>query len=298
MLPWASKQVRSIFIFIIFITATAAVGESLRVSTFNIRWYGLDNLSDASNGRAWRDKWLRQTMDKELMRSDVIVFEEIVDVGRFKRNLIRGKMDCLTYYHDNAKHQHVVICHQKKYRFDKADGDNNYTMESVTWGTNKGRPALYGILRRKQGRAVAYIVGVHLKAFPDETAKRLKQTHAIARRLRQLQYDIPIIITGDFNTHYSDKTQWYKHDYKLIDDIFRQYRLSLYEVYNPSNTYVSLRGQNKFDRFWVSNSVQVESRVAVSRLCVSPKNLSENQITWYNENVSDHCLVTVNLELD
>ncbi|MCB9254245.1 MAG: endonuclease/exonuclease/phosphatase family protein [Bdellovibrionaceae bacterium] len=298
MLTWAKGQVYSVVIVVLVTTGLSALGQNLRISTFNIKWYGLKSSTDTVSDYQ-RDKQLRETLRDELYDSDVIVFEEIVDVPRLERYIIQGKMQCLTYYNSAANHQHVVLCHKSKYRFEKANGDKNFIIEEVTEGTKKGRPALYGLLRDSySGEAVAYVVGVHLKAFPEETALRLKQTEAIAKRLRQLTPNIPVIITGDFNTYNRDKTSYNKDDNYLIGDVLDKYRLNMYEVrnYNPY-TFLSSSGQNKFDRFFVSDGVGVEEQVSVSDLCAEPGSLSTSDIKWYNDNVSDHCLVSVTLSL-
>ncbi|MCB0404974.1 MAG: endonuclease/exonuclease/phosphatase family protein [Bdellovibrionales bacterium] len=298
MLTWAKGQVYSVVIVVLVTTGLSALGQTLRVSTFNVRWYGLKSSSDTVSDYQ-RDKQLRDTLRSELYDSDAIIFEEIVDVPRLERYVIQGKMQCLTYYNSSANHQHVVLCHKPKYRFEKADGDKNFIIEEVTEGTKKGRPALYGLLRdTSSGEAVAYLVGVHLKAFPEETALRLRQAEAIAKRLRQLSKNIPVVITGDFNTYERDKTSWNKDDNYLISDVFDKYRLGLYEVrnYHPY-TFISSSGQNKFDRFWVSGDVELAEDISVSDLCAEPGSLSTGEIKWYNDNVSDHCLVSVTLSL-
>lgn len=299
MLTWVKGQVHSVVIVVLVTTGLSALGQDLRVSTFNIRWYGLKSSTDTASDYQ-RDRRLRETLRDELYDSDVIVFEEIVDVARLKKYIIQGKMECVTYYNASSKHQHVVLCHKNKYTFEKAPGDSNYIIESVTEGTSKGRPAVYGLLKNKKDRrAVAYVVGVHLKAFPDETALRLQQTEAIAKRLRELPQNIPVIITGDFNTYSRSSTSWHKDDNYLMSDIFQKYRLSLYEVPNSKPyTFVSASGQNKFDRFWVSSGITVEERVSVSPLCEAPDLLTDKEIKWYNEYVSDHCLVSVGLRVD
>ena len=41
MLTWAKGQVYSVVIVVLVTTGLSALGQTLRVSTFNVRWYGL-----------------------------------------------------------------------------------------------------------------------------------------------------------------------------------------------------------------------------------------------------------------
>ncbi len=281
----ASKRWFAFFLCVFSISLSA---QQLRLSTFNIRWYG--------DKEEARDAALRKHIAYELTHSDVIVFQEIVDVPRLKKNIIKGKMECRTYDR-KGRHQHVVLCHKKKYSFVKEEGETNYEAEVVSNASPGGRPALYGILKNSSGKQLAHLMGVHLKAFPAETKKRLMQVEEIAKVIRNFNDDLPVIVMGDFNTFPAELTNLKADDTELMEETFKENDVDLAEIHNPYKyTFMSGKQGGKFDRFFANGAVEVVESPQVTNPCMAPSKQTASQVKWYNDNISDHCLVTVTVE--
>lgn len=279
-----------------FFCSFALQATEIKLSSFNIRFYGYGEGNSLEN----KDSQIRSYLERTIFDSDVIVFQEIVDVKRFEKSVIGSKMACQTYTHPSSKHLHIVICHKKNLRFEKVPGDNNFKLESVALNGNRLRPALWGVLKDSSGKSLAYVIGVHLKAYPKETSQRLKQITALARTIRTLAKDIPVIITGDFNTHIADHTGRRYNDDVLMDRIFRRYSPGLKQVYNSFPfTYRTETVTYKLDRAWISREIWFDGSMQVYPPCNTSWKVGGgfDSLSHYNEYVSDHCPVSVDLIL-
>jgi len=276
----------------------------LNVVTFNIRWYGLGG-DFSGTGSEYRDPSIREFITTYLSNADLILFEEIVDVRRFYNNVIRDFMNCITYDHPSSKHQHVVLCYKKDFKFIKEPDDKNYALESVAFNSDRYRPALHGILVHQSGRALAHVIGLHLKAYPEKTDVRLQQTAILAKRLNELGNRLPVIVLGDMNSHSPSENGQYKNDYELMQDVFDRNHAGVMRVPNNYPTFRNDQQQHILDHVWVSYGVSVPQKPWVFKACwdqrrtVQTRASSRNyeNLAYYNRYVSDHCPLAMTLLL-
>jgi endonuclease/exonuclease/phosphatase family metal-dependent hydrolase len=270
----------------------------VNVATFNIRWYGLNGSFYGDLGSETRDESILAFIDEHLANVDVVVFEEIVDVERF-RTLVDGRFTCWTYTSDGYKHQHVMVCTAERFRLDVEADDVNHAFEPLQDGNL--RPAVHGRVHDLQtGQDVFHLLGVHLKAKPDSTERRLKQTGIIADRLEQLaafEDALPVVVFGDFNTHWAKDTGLEQDDYLLMDAVFQERSgIDVKHVDYPAQH--SFRNKwntgYKLDRLWISSDVEVEG-MSVPGPCNLDWESNQEQIVEYYEQVSDHCPVLATL---
>lgn len=290
---------RAALVAVVCLQVQAHAAGTLRIASLNLRWYGNNGSSKPSPEK--RDATIRAFLADELRRSDVIVFQEIVDVARLKREIIGDRMTCHSYQHPDKNHQHVVVCHKNEYELVRESGDNNFAAEEVAEQAadpDRARPALSGLLRLRTGKKVAHVIGVHLKAFPDESETRIRQARVIGERIADFDDDLPVMVIGDFNTYSSEDNPFSKDDDVLITQAFDRGGASLRQVPNRFKyTYRTKKHSGKFDRLWVSQGVR-DSEMQVSAPCTldaDPE--STAQVEKYNTQVSDHCLVATTLRL-
>ncbi|MCB0393882.1 MAG: endonuclease/exonuclease/phosphatase family protein [Bdellovibrionales bacterium] len=276
-------------------------GDDLVVTTFNIRWYGLDDKKGPS--LAERDRALKSYIDYAMDDVDVIVFQEIVNPDRLQNSVLRSTFKCQTYEPRGSKHQHVVLCHRPYLKFQRESDDDNYELEDVAMGSSGARPGLHGVITTLGGKKLAHMIGVHLKAFPEETEKRLKQTKIIADRVAELNDGIPVIVTGDFNSHVSPLNGRDKDDKELMDDIYQTERSNLRLVPNSLFTFRNGEHANQLDHVWITKGVKLRSRIQVGGPCnedalfgFDGEELSK-ELEEYNEYISDHCPVSLAVEM-
>jgi endonuclease/exonuclease/phosphatase family metal-dependent hydrolase len=265
----------------LFSIQEAKSGENLRITTFNLKFYGIGAEQGGGFQDEYRDPWLHQFIEQNLSASEVIVFEEVVDVPRLEA-LLGESFRCLSYQNSDPKHQHVVLCHHQQFTFVPVEVKAPYTIDAVAF--KHYRPAIWGKLVDPQGKNLAYLVGVHLKAKPEGHELRLQQAQVIGQYLATLQQDIPIIILGDFNT--------YGDDVSLISQLWAPLHLS--HVPQEQLTYRYGSYASTFDHFWISDHhTQIQS-ISVDGPCNGP---AQDELSLYNHNISDHCPLTLEVSL-
>jgi len=207
-------------------------GETFKITTFNVRNFG----TGGNFGWLFRDEFRQNTLREfvltHLSDSDVIVFEEILAPDMLQESL-NGLMKCHTYQDPEPKHLHVVLCHQPQYDFKPLASDPDFKLDSVKESyaldlkkttdaagvsefslepsktkdqsgkllSARGRPALHGMLLDADGLILSYVIGVHLKSSPDGFYRRVAQAKEIAKDLKAVGSDIPVILLGDFNIY-------------------------------------------------------------------------------------------------
>ena len=268
----------------------------LTVATFNIKWYGLGGSLGGNAADEKRDPFLKEFIGKELATADAIVFEEIIDVDRLQNKVLSARFMCQSYLNNSPNHQKVVICWDKKYKFEPSAGEDNFTWEDVMLGRH--RPAVVGTLKTAAGKTLLQIIGVHLKAMPGYSSVRVQQAKLIANHMIAQPERIPTLITGDFNTFDSD-SDLIQAELDAVEDGFA-------EINNPADyTYRQGDLMSKFDRFWVTGSVEPISVPSVWKACnnfdpePSPGDTANpyENISYYNKNISDHCPVQVKVRI-
>jgi endonuclease/exonuclease/phosphatase family metal-dependent hydrolase len=214
----------------------------------------------------------------------------VVDVPALTSGLLRNRYECYSYDHPSASHQHVVICHKSNLVFRVGNDDDNYAWEDVAQSTL--RPAVHGILAQRNGRDLAHVVALHLKAMPDQRTRRLEQTRLIASHLAQRGDRLPVVVLGDLNT--------YDDEVSAMVRIYRDHgvQLSAVDLMNEF-TYRTDRYQSTFDWLLVTGDVDVISSGRIEGPCNDDwtSGTAFDDLAYYNEKVSDHCPVNVVLDL-
>ena len=262
----------------------AVTAKTLTFTTFNIRWYGLNGDAMGETGSEARDKTIREHLIDNQLLTDVIAFEEIVDVDGLKR-LIGDDYSCESYDHVQPRHQHVVVCVKSPLQFVTAE-DDNFTFEDIA--LEHHRPAVHGCVTTSQGRKLVHFVAVHLKAMPHKTNTRLTQAELLSSALADMSTKLPTIITGDFNT--------FKDENERIELKFAERGLDLVEEHSDLPfTFRTDRYQNKFDRVY-SSGVKYSRKPKVIGPCNDDATREER--SRYYQEISDHCAVTWGIRVD
>ena len=71
---------------------------------------------------------------------------------------------------------------------------------SITWGHPHPRMVTWALFEQRSDRRRFYLFNTHLPYRDEDEAARLKGAQAIARHLATLPDDVPVVLTGDFNT--------------------------------------------------------------------------------------------------
>ena len=241
-------------------------------------------------GEETRDADLTKFLKKYgYMDHDIIVFQEIVDIIRLKENVLQNKFKCRSYFHRDTKHLHVVVCYKPEFTFSR-DRDDNYELESVKVGSTRLRPAVHGIIKLRSHELVR-IIGVHLKASPQNSERRLRQIEQIASHMDRVDTAIPTVITGDFNSFHDD--------IEVFSDIFGDFNMS-HVPHLDEFTFQSDRYKNQLDHFWASDEISQTSMTDTFNTCSNAGNEGRGVTNrpYFNRRLSDHCPIStvVNLQ--
>jgi endonuclease/exonuclease/phosphatase family metal-dependent hydrolase len=287
----------SCFVLLAFVISTvspsaqaAAGAKTLTFVSFNTRYYGLGGEMENNPSDEKRQVVFSEFFDKEVPHADVYAFQEVVDVASIQGVLVPATYTCLTYKNDFPKHQHVVVCVSPKYQIMHEPSDNNDIIDAVAGSEGRSRPALHLILADKRGTPLVRVVGVHLKAFPDQSATRVGQAIEIAKFLTTVANpQLPVVVTGDFNT--------FNNDEDAIDLILNPVGIS--HVKNPSAyTFRTEIYASRFDHFYISSSLQLVKPMWTYPMCnVAGTPEQMKAVRVYNDSISDHCPVSIQVKL-
>lgn len=266
------------------------IGSTLTFVSFNTRYYGLGGEMENQPSDEKRQVVFSKFFDKKVPHADVYAFQEVVDPSLIQGSLVPSTYTCLTYKNDFPKHQHVVLCVSPKYQIVHEPSDDNDIIDAVAGSEGRSRPALHMILADKYGTPLLRVVGVHLKAFPDQSATRIEQARAIKNFLTSVTNpQLPVVVTGDFNT--------FNHDEDDIATILEG--VGVQHVKNPSPfTFRTDIYSSRFDHFYISSGLKLAQPMWTYPVCSLPGSAADMKaVKIYNDTISDHCPVSIKLKL-
>jgi endonuclease/exonuclease/phosphatase family metal-dependent hydrolase len=274
------------------------IGRPLSIGSFNIRWYGLDGSLHGAFGSETRNETIRTFIDEHLAGSDVLAFQEIVDVDLFVDEIMFD-WSCVSYDGFSGKHQHVVLCHRPELELWPVGDDDGFALPELRMQTL--RPGVQGRLVDARGEDLAYVITLHLKAGsnPEDTDVRLEQAEILAEQQRRLAgaRALPFIIIGDFNTHLAERTGLPEDDEVLLGEVLESDGDMFRAPLPVAHTFVNKSGQRfRLDHAWLSTSITVLD-VDVPGPCNLDFDTNLTAIVEYYDSVSDHCPVSLQLEL-
>lgn len=280
-----------------YVTEQGLVGDSgteLRISTFNIRWFGLDGDLYGSFGSETRTQRVREFIAEHLSDRDILVFQEIVDKELFFTEVV-PEYKCVSYDGRAGKHQHIAVCHTDAFEIRAPTDDDNYALEDIDT-SGYLRPAVHGTIYTADGDPVSHLLAVHLKANEQSTDRRIEQAEILQARAAVLGEadDLPVIMIGDFNTHFAADTGREENDEDVVEDILHP----LSRVRLPVDyTYQEKSGKTRrLDHAFVSPNISVES-VTSPGACDLDRTMFLPEIETYYDTLSDHCPVILDLVL-
>jgi len=253
--------------------------HAVTVTSLNIKWYGRggDISGDASS--EYRNATVKGFVKSFVPQTDVFVFQEITDPDMLM-NVFKN-LDCFTYEMQSSRHQFVVMCA-------KEGTLKSFTVNhEVRLGKNGLRAALVGNFEFKD-KSKLKVVGLHLKAGPEDTRTRLGQ---ITQLQPSLIEDVPTLIIGDMNTYRASRTGLEKDDAFLIGERL----VGFEEAFNTVPTYLNFGGR-VFDRAWGRGLENLSAEVHGP--CSGDDGASLYTMRdYYKYFVSDHCALQVKFEV-
>lgn len=242
---------------------------ALTVTSLNLQWFGRGGEIEGEKADEYRQKYFQELIQLQLSSTDVFVFQEVVNVPMLAEILPQWK--CESYEPGNLRHQHVAVCARSNISF------RSSTIESVRLGQPGLRPALRADFV-VQGKKIS-VIGIHLKAGPEDSAIRFKQVNA----LRQAVGADPVVVIGDFNTFETDSEE--------VQKIFGP---EFVQSGGELPTYLGFSGRI-FDRVW-ARSLSLQNFKLSGPCAPIPGSQRLSRRSFYSRFVSDHCPISVKIK--
>lgn len=295
------------FVLIFFLTACAKNSsdsnnnlnalntETLRISAFNVKWFGIGGTMWNRPENEFRQNFMRQFVEQELKTSDVITFVEVVETETLKE-VLKGLLECVSYDGSWSRHQHIMTCYKpSKYRVEKYDED--YIIPEVDLGSGGLRPALQAKLCHAQGECFLQIIGLHLAAG-SKSEKRMRQIEKLRDELSKHNDQLPSVILGDMNSYRKGRNGLKKDDIDYFEEILNQSPYRFSSITRGISTYGYGSYGRDYDHIIVTHNIQV-SEVFAYPACGENTDLSKTFIPYssFRKYFSDHCPVTALLKV-
>ncbi len=277
----------------------------LNIVTFNIRCFGFDGNYFAKGRSESRLKYIKDFVAYNYPDTDVFIFQEIMDLSILNLILPDG-FKFHHYTHDYPRHMHIVLACKKEFDFTDVKIIPNTALDKTT-----SRPVIYGKLV-ENNISIAHIIGVHLKSGYEHANKRIQQCQTASQFISELIHDhksdhigdlsnelidetktrlksLPIIMAGDFNSHYLARTKKDQDDLSYFEKIFKnQLKLTRHN----KSTYILPDAESQLDHFWVSRG-DVKTLEVYDLTKYTPANSLKN----YYHDISDHLPVKIKIEI-
>ncbi len=179
--------------------ATAA--DALRVMSFNVR-----TPADTEGDKRWE---VRRTAMVALLREqrpDVVGTQELVQAqGDYLVQHLAGYRwfgQGRRGGHDD-EHMGVLYDSRRLRVVESGDfwlSDTPEVAGSISWGHPYPRMVTWALFERRADRRRFYLFNTHLPYQAQDEPARVRGAALILARLRQLPADLPVVLTGDFNT--------------------------------------------------------------------------------------------------
>lgn len=223
--PFGSRaaRLRRIAILLLSICACGPVqAQTLRVMSFNVR---LPVASDGENRwearRALMVETLRRTHPdligtQELFGSqgDALT-EALPGYAWFGRGRRGG--------HGDDEHMGVFYRKDAFRLIESGDfwfSDTPEVVGSISWGNLYPRMVTWGLFESRRDRKRFYLFNTHFPYRDEDAAVRLRCARLLLERIRALPEQVPVIVTGDFNT--GDDSDVHALLAEQLDDVWRQ----------------------------------------------------------------------------
>lgn len=266
------------FLFLLLILCTTNA-QALTITSLNIEWYGRGGTISGTEADEYRDSRLLDFLLHEIPPSDVYVFQEVTAPERLAR--IFKPLVCQTYESEMSRHQFIVICAAESI-FKGADVER-----TVQLGHSGLRPAMIGHIK-EDNEEVIHVIGLHLKAGPQESLTRVAQIEALANSPALAPRTI---IIGDFNTFERDRTNLTLNDDELIQNVLTPFNFT--QAGGTTPTYLG-QYPRTFDRVWV-RGVRAQEFKVFGPCGAGQVNSPYNSRDFYERFISDHCAIQVRL---
>lgn len=225
---------------------TAQAGEALKVMSFNVR-----TPADTQPGRRWEDRRDAMVTLLQQQRPDVVGTQELV---KAQADYLAAHLDGYRWFGqgrrggDGDEHMGVFYDSRRLTLLQSGDfwlSDTPQVPGSISWGHPYPRMVTWGLFERRDDHRRFYLLDTHLPYQPQDEPARVRGALTILSSLRTLPTDIPVVLTGDFNSEPGSKT-WQTLTGELTDA-----RAAVAAPVGPAKTFHDFSGVSTTQLDWI-----------------------------------------------
>ncbi|WMJ68805.1 endonuclease/exonuclease/phosphatase family protein [Stenotrophomonas sp. 24(2023)] len=226
--------------------AWAASPAPLTVMSFNVR-----TPADTAPGKRWEDR--RDAMVKVIRDAHpaVVGTQELVQA---QADYLVAHLPGYRWFGEGRRgghgDEHMGVFYDTAVL--AVEDSGNYWLSdtpevpgSITWGNLYPRMVTWAVFRRLEDGRRFYFMDTHLPYRDEDEPRRVKGAHLIATRLAQLPPDLPVVVTGDFNSEPGGTT------YAAFTRVLQDTRTQVAAPQGPRLTFHDFTGTPTAELDWV-----------------------------------------------
>lgn len=243
------------------VVSTSAKNPLIKVMSFNIR---TGHAKDGENSWPHRHELLLETI--QTFNPDLLGLQEVQD---FQAEYLKEHLPEYAFYgvgrNDDLKSGEFVPVMFKRKRFEQTDAGYFWLSEtpdvpgSKSWDSALPRIATWVMLKDKSGGPEQFVFGnTHLDH--KGVVARLESARLIRKRINTVTPEMPVIVTGDFNTHeklepYAVLVNAQGANGSPLLDTYRIIHPEKRDLEGTFNAFTGERGRNRID--WILTTQNV-----------------------------------------
>jgi endonuclease/exonuclease/phosphatase family metal-dependent hydrolase len=236
-----------LFAVLLLVLVLPLSAQTLRVMTFNVRYP-----SPGDGPNLWelrRDLLVSVIRDKD---PDLVGTQELFQL---QGDYIVEKASAYTWFglsrRGNHEDEHMGVFYRKD-KLRLMESGNFWLSEtpekpaSMSWNVNLPRMVTWGLFEIGAGGRRFYLLNTHFPHRREDAEARLHCAEVLMERIGRLPKDVPLIVTGDFNSAPDTPP------YKLLAGEMKDARLTAARRIGPDGTNSGFRGSTEGVRIdWI-----------------------------------------------
>jgi len=226
--------------------AAATPPSPLKVMSFNVR-----TPADTAPGKRWMDR--REALVTTIRRAHPAVMgtQELV---KEQADYLAAQLPDYRWFGEGRRggddDEHMGVFYDSKAVALEQSGnfwlsDTPDVAGSITWGNLFPRMVTWGLFRRVEDGRRFYLFNTHLPYRDEDEPRRVRGAQAIVAHLKTLPDDIPVVVTGDFNSEPGGPT------YAAFTAALKDARTQVAAPRGPKNTFHDFTGKATTELDWV-----------------------------------------------
>lgn len=226
--------------------AAATPPAPLKVMSFNVR-----TPADSEPGKRWEDR--REAMVATIQQAHPAVLgtQELV---KQQADYLAGHLPDYRWFGKGRRgddgDEHMGVFYDSKAVALEQSGDfwlsdTPDIAGSISWGNLFPRMVTWGLFRRLDDGRRFYLFNTHLPYRDEDEPRRVRGAQAIVAHIKTLPVDVPVVVTGDFNSEPGGST------YAAFTTALQDARTQVADPRGPKNTFHDFTGKATTELDWV-----------------------------------------------